>query len=86
MVPLKVPSRDQKGFRITGPLYGPYRGSVCVVLQISDPFRVHFIRVPYYFGDLTRDPKLKNYPKRTLRKRQKRQFKGFSIHNLKNCI
>ena len=29
---------------------------------IRVPFRVLFIRVPYYFGDLKRPPNLENYP------------------------
>ena len=33
---------------------------------IYGPFRVLFIRVPYYIGDLERDPNLENYPYRSL--------------------
>ena len=33
-----------------------------VVLQSRVPFRLLFIRVPYYIGDLKRDPNLENYP------------------------
>ena len=31
-------------------------------LSESLPVRVRFIRMPYYFGDLKRDPDLGNYP------------------------
>ena len=31
-------------------------------LKIRVPFWVPFIRVPYYVGDLNRDPNLSNYP------------------------
>ena len=30
---------------------------------IRVPFRVLFIRAPYYIGDVNRDPNLENYPK-----------------------
>ena len=33
-----------------------------VVLKTRVPFRVLFIRVPYSFGDLKRDPNSDNYP------------------------
>ena len=34
-----------------------------VVLQnLGSPFHVLLIRVPYYIGDLERDPNLENYP------------------------
>ena len=32
------------------------------ILQIRVPFKVLSKRVPYYFGDLARDPNLENYP------------------------
>ena len=34
-----------------------------VVLYFGAPFRVLFIRVPYYIGDLKRDPNLENCPR-----------------------
>ena len=36
--------------------------SIWVVLQIRIPFKLPFIRVPHYIGDLKRDPNLENYP------------------------
>ena len=33
-----------------------------VVVEITVPFGVLFIWVPYYVGDLKRDPNLENYP------------------------
>ena len=35
---------------------------IWVVLQLRVPFRVLFIRVPYYIGDPKRDPNFDNYP------------------------
>ena len=32
--------------------------------KLGFPFGVLFIRVPYYFGDLERDPNLESYPER----------------------
>ena len=87
MVSLKVPSRDLKRVsKYRASLRALWGFSLWSAPNFGTLFRVHFVRVLYSFGDLTRDPKLKNYPKRTLRKRQKHQFKGFSVHNLKNCI
>ena len=37
---------------------------IWAVLEISVPFRVLLVRVPYCFGDLKRDPTLENYPQR----------------------
>ena len=37
-----------------------------VVLYIRFLFKVPFIRVPYYVGDLKRDPNLGNYPNKGL--------------------
>ena len=31
-------------------------------IRVPVPFRVLFIRVPYYIGDLKGDPSLENYP------------------------
>ena len=39
-----------------------------VALQIRVPFRVYFIRMPYYIGDLNRDPSLENYPSSAISK------------------
>ena len=36
--------------------------TIWVVIKIRVPFRVLFIRVPYYIGDQKRDPNLENYP------------------------
>ena len=38
------------------------RSDIWVVLEMRVPFRVLFIEVPYYFGDLKRGPNLENYP------------------------
>ena len=35
---------------------------IWVVLEIRVPFRVLFISLPYYIGDLNRNPNLENYP------------------------
>ena len=39
-------------------------GTTRVVLSIRVPFRVLFIGVPYYIGDLRRDPRSRGLPTR----------------------
>ena len=34
-------------------------------LKLGSQFRVLFIRVPYYIGDMKRDPNSENYPYRS---------------------
>ena len=41
------------------------------------PFRVLFIRVPYYIGDLKRDPNLENYPSMRVHVKNRNKGPGF---------
>ena len=42
-------------------VYGYSRVCIWVVFYIRIPFRVPFIRIPYYIGYLKRDPNLENH-------------------------
>ena len=52
-------------------------GSIWVVFKMRVPFRVVIIRVPYYIGDLKRDPNLESYPYSSYR--SFRKLRGYLI-------
>ena len=54
---LTYDSRARNG--ILNPKRAPVYGSIS---KFESLLRVLFIRVPYYIGDLERDPNLENYP------------------------
>ena len=53
------PSPHEGSTKQQEPWYPP---SIRVVLQSRVLFRVLLLRMPYYFGDLKRDPDLENHP------------------------
>ena len=57
MLEKRVPSRDLQGF-----LYGLRRGTIRVLHGEFSKLGSLFIRVPYYIGDLEKDPYLEYYP------------------------